>query len=183
MNPEQDILIGTLVGAKNASDYIRQILPHGFESFSLTFWNTIGGVNLEREAGRVKEVLAGSGAVISSLAVYGNPLEHNPDAVEARRSWELLIDNVHLFDADVVAGFTGRLLDQPIKECIPRFKEVFETLAKHAADKGVRIAFENCPASETAIGRTSSVCCAWAVSKARLISKAGTTRCTRIRWR
>ena len=36
-----DIRIGTLVSAgMDAPEYISQILPHGFESFSLTFWQT-----------------------------------------------------------------------------------------------------------------------------------------------
>lgn len=41
---EPDIRIGTLVNAgPGAADYIRQILPYGFESFSLTFWQTCKG--------------------------------------------------------------------------------------------------------------------------------------------
>jgi sugar phosphate isomerase/epimerase len=49
-----------------------------------------------------------------------------------------------LFGADIVSGFTGRLTDQPIDASIPRFQEVFGELTKRAADRGVRIAFENC---------------------------------------
>jgi len=37
-NPQLDIRIGTLVnGGPNTADTIRQILPHGFESFTITF--------------------------------------------------------------------------------------------------------------------------------------------------
>ena len=61
---EETIRIGTMAGqgAKTAG-YIRQILPHGFESFEVNFWQTLGGADLKRVAAEVKEVLGDSGAV------------------------------------------------------------------------------------------------------------------------
>ena len=49
-----------------------------------------------------------------------------------------------LFGCDIVAGFAGRVVDKPVPDSMPRFAEVFAPLAKRAADKGVRLAFENC---------------------------------------
>lgn len=142
---EEKIRIGTLVGGgENTSGYIRQILKYGFESFSLTFWEAIGTVDLARLAGEVREVLDGSGAIISSIAVYGNPLMNNDNAQATRDSWMKLIDAAHLFGCNVVAGFTGRVIDRPIDESIPRFTEIFTPLAQQAQDRGVRLAFENC---------------------------------------
>ena len=140
------IRIGTLVSANQAhpADILRQILPYGFESFSLTFWQTTGGADLRRLAEQVREVLCESNATISSLAIFGNPLETAPLDLESLAAWEQLIDNAHLFGADIVAGFTGRLRGRPIPDSLPRFKEVFTPLAQRAADHGVRIAFENC---------------------------------------
>ncbi len=142
---QNDIHIGTLVDGKRAdpANYIRQILPHGFESFQLTFWQTLGSVNLPDLAARVKDAI-GDQAVISSLAVFGNPLEQTETDLETLRAWEDIIDHAHLFGASIVAGFTGRLRGQSIDKSLPRFKEVFGPLAKRAADKGLRIAFENC---------------------------------------
>ncbi len=141
----QDIRIGTLVNADaNTANYISQILPYGFESFSITFWQTLGNTDLTKMAEEVNEVLAGSGAVISSVSIFGNPLETTPIDCETLRGWEVLIDNVHLFGADIVSGFTGRLRNQPIDKSLPRFKEIWTPLARCAADRGVRIAFENC---------------------------------------
>jgi sugar phosphate isomerase/epimerase len=141
----QDIRIGTLVGAgMKAPEYIQQILPHGFESFSLTFWQTTVGVDWKKLAKGVNAVLGDSGAVISSLGIYGNPLEQGEKDLETVRGWEQCIDNAHLFGADIVAGFSGRLRGKPIHESIPRFQKVFGKLADRAAKKGVRIAFENC---------------------------------------
>ena len=141
----RDIRIGTLVsGGKATKDYIRQILPHGFESFSITFWQTLGDTDLAQLARDVKAVLAGNDVVISSLGIFGNPLESDPTDLETRKGWEKLIDHAHLFGTDIVAGFAGRLRGKPIDESMPRFKQVFGELAKRAADRGVRLAFENC---------------------------------------
>ena len=62
----------------------------------------------------------------------------------ARDGWEKLINAAHLFGTDLVTGFTGRLIDRPVEESIPKYKEVFTQLSKLAEEKGVRIAFENC---------------------------------------
>lgn len=140
-----DIRIGTLVGAgMKAPEYIRQILPYGFESFSLTFWQTTKGIKWQQLAEEVNAVLDGSGAVISSLGVFGNPLETKPIDRETLKGFEEVIDHAHLFGCDIVAGFTGRLRNRPIDESLPRFCEVWTALAKRAKAKGVRIAFENC---------------------------------------
>ena len=50
----KDIRIGTLANAGAGVKYLRQIIPHGFESFQLTFWRTTGGINLKQLA---KDVL------------------------------------------------------------------------------------------------------------------------------
>ena len=142
---QDTIRIGTIVnGAEKTADYIRQILPHGFESFSITFWQKVGNTDLEQLAREVKEVLAGSDAVVSCLGVFGNPQGVKDIDEETRDGWRRLIDAAPLFGCDIVAGFAGRVVDVPIPESVPRFKEVFGPLAKRAADKGVRLAFENC---------------------------------------
>jgi len=63
---------------------------------------------------------------------------------ETREGWKKLIDSAHLFGCDVVAGFAGRVIDKPIPDSMKTFAKVFGPLAKRAADKGVRLAFENC---------------------------------------
>lgn len=141
----ETIRIGTLVNSgDNPPAYIRQILPHGFESFSISFWQTLGGADLQRMAAEVKEALAGHDAVVSSLAIFGNPLGVKPEDESTRQGWAALIDAAPLFGCDIVAGFAGRVVDEPVDKSMPRFKEIFEPLAKRAADNGVRIAFENC---------------------------------------
>jgi len=142
---KEKIRIGTLVnGGPTAADYIRQILPHGFESFSITFWQTLGGANLRQLAREVKGALGDSGAVISSLGIFGNPLMTDAKAKETREGWRKCIDAARAFGCDLVCGFAGRVVDKPIDQSMKRFAQVFGPLAKRAADKGVRLAFENC---------------------------------------
>src|SRR5690348_6680798 len=68
----QDIRIGTLASLSSGAGYLRQILPHGFESFQLTAWQYLGDVRLPELAAQVRDAL-GDRAIISSLAIFGNP--------------------------------------------------------------------------------------------------------------
>ena len=141
----ESIRIGTLVNqGQNSPEYIRQILPHGFESFSITFWKNLGGCDLDRLADEVAEVLDGTGAIISSLGVFGNPLETDEEASENRKSWEALIEAAPKFGCDVLCGFAGRVRGKAIHESRDRFREVFTPLAEQAGEKNLKIAFENC---------------------------------------
>lgn len=140
----ENIRIGTLVGGGDAVRILPQIIPHGFESFSLTFWQTTGDTDLVETAKKVREIVDEKNIPISCVSIFGNPLTGHAGNKDTLSSWERLIDNAHLFGTDLVTGFTGRIVDRPIDESIPKFKEVFGELTKRAADKGVKIAFENC---------------------------------------
>lgn len=135
----QDIRIGTLAGFASGVDYLRQILPHGFESFELTTWAYIGEVNLEEFAKQAAGVL-GDKAIVSSLGIYGNPLQDEKTAAD----WEVVIKGCKYFGCKVVCGFAGALEDRPVDESMPKFREVFGRIGKVAQDEGVKIAFENC---------------------------------------
>ena len=145
-----DIRIGTLVNrGMDSAEYIKQIVPYGFESFSLTFWQSTKGVKWKQLADEVNAVLEGTGAVISTIGVFGNPMEKGEIDKESLRSFRAAIDNAHLFGCDIVNGFTGRMRGTPIHENIKPFKKTWTPLAKRAADKGIRIAFENCDISRS----------------------------------
>lgn len=146
--PKNTVRIGTMVRSSDLTEaqiaeYIRQILPHGFESFELDFWQTTGEIDLKRLAAATKEVLAGTGAVISCIGIYGNTLGDLPEDRRTREDWKKCIDAAHLFGCDLVTGLTGRLWGRPIPESLKPFRKFFDPLARRAADKGVRIAFEN----------------------------------------
>ncbi len=146
ISQKEKIRIGTLVNGlqKDPANYIAQILPHGFESFSINFWQKTGGVNLKKMAESVKKTLGDSGAVISSLGIYGNPLEGEPIDKDTAKAWSTLIDSAHLFGTNIVAGFAGRLRGKSIPDSMNQFKRIFTPIVKKAQDKGIKIAFENC---------------------------------------
>lgn len=135
----QDIRIGTIAGMDKGTNYLRQILPHGFESFELTAWADLGEINLAEFAKEVLDAI-GDQAIISSLGVYGNPL------TEARTvdAFAECIRHADLFGAKCICGFTGAQEDRPIDQNMARFKEIWGPMAQLAEDHGVKIAFENC---------------------------------------
>jgi sugar phosphate isomerase/epimerase len=146
---EPNIRIGTVVDMKKGAPYIAQLLPHGFESFNLTFWQYIGDIDIEETAKRVLDVI-GDQAVISTIGLFGNPLQDEQSA----KDFERCIKAAHLFETDMVAGFAGAIEGEPIPNSMPQFIKVWGHLAQVARDNGVRIAWENC---DMAVGGTLPV--------------------------
>ena len=143
MISHDDIRIGTLVKVENQPvEYIRRILPHGFESFELVFPKHLGNIDLRLLADEIRAVLAAEGntAVVSALAIYGNPLIDAQTASD----WSRLVDATAWFGCNLVCGFTGRIPGKPLPDSLPAFKQVFTPLVKQAEERNVRIAFENC---------------------------------------
>jgi sugar phosphate isomerase/epimerase len=146
MSALNTIRIGTMIRA-NADDpasYVRQILPHGFESIEPFFWQVMNK-DLPRLAGELKEAIGDKDVVIDTLGMFGNPLQDQELDIATLEGWKALIDNAHLFGARTIAGFTGRIRGRPLEDSLPRFTAVWSELSRRAADKGVRLAFENCP--------------------------------------
>jgi sugar phosphate isomerase/epimerase len=146
MSTLNTIRIGTMIRA-NADDpasYVRQILPHGFESIEPFFWQVMNK-DLPRLAGELKEAIGDKDVVIDTLGMFGNPLQDQELDIATLEGWKALIDNAHLFGARTIAGFTGRVRGRPLEDSLPRFTAVWSELSRRAADKGVRLAFENCP--------------------------------------
>lgn len=103
----QDTLrIGTIVRGGEAVKVIPQIVGHGFESFNLNFWQTTYETDLIETAARLRELAAEHDFVISSVGIYGNPLNGSGDNADTLASWERLIDHAHLFGTDIIGGFT-----------------------------------------------------------------------------
>jgi sugar phosphate isomerase/epimerase len=145
-DPLHDVRIGTMVKANppDPAAYVRSILKYGFESIQPYFWQTMGDKDIPRLAAQIKEAIGDADVKVSALGMFGNPLEDRELDRETLKGWRTLIDNAHLFGTDIVTGFTGRIRGKPLPDSLPRYREVWSELAKRAADKGVRIAFENC---------------------------------------
>jgi sugar phosphate isomerase/epimerase len=89
-------------------------------------------------------------------ALYANPLD--PQQTEfARGVFRRAIEVAERIGVRTVAGFAGSVIDveinprggnpvcKPAEQSLPALLEFWEPLAALAQDKGVRIAFENCP--------------------------------------
>ena len=145
MRSLKDIRIGTMVRGSldNPGAYVRELVRLGFESIEPFFWQTMDK-DLPRLAEELKEAIGDADVTISTLGMFGNPLEDGDLDRKSLAGWEAVIDHAHLFGATTVAGFTGRVRGAPLEASLPRYKAVWGELARRAADKGVRIAFENC---------------------------------------
>ncbi|MBO9462226.1 sugar phosphate isomerase/epimerase [Labrenzia sp. R5_0] len=145
-NPAKSIRIGTMIAATGgeAAKRIDEIADLGFESFEPFFWQTTNGQDLAELGKRCVESIGDRDITISTLGMFGNPLEDQPLDRDTLQGWKDCIDNAHHFGATCVAGFTGRIRGKPLEDSLPKYREVWSELAKRAADKGVRIAFENC---------------------------------------
>ena len=146
MNPAKEIRIGTMIRASEgkAVENIAAIADMGFESFEPFFWQTTNGQNLSELGKRCRDAISDRDITISTLGMFGNPLEEQPMDLLTLQGWKDCIDNAHHFGASCVAGFTGRIRGKPLTDSLVRYWQVWSELAKRAADKGIRIAFENC---------------------------------------
>ena len=107
----------------------------------------IDAANLtEEQAEEIRTLCAKKGVQISSLAYYPNTLD--PD-LEKRASYvehiHKLIDASALLGVNMVTTFIGRISNQTVTENLETVKEVWPPILRHAEEKGVRIAIENCP--------------------------------------
>lgn len=140
-----NIRIGTLVqGTGDVSGYIRKILPYGFESVSITWWQEFRDAPPSKIADEVRRTAEENGVKVSSISPFGNALEYDAAGETTRKNFEEAIDRAADFGTDLVTGFSGRLRGKSVPECIERMKEVWTPLLERAASKNVRIAFENC---------------------------------------
>jgi sugar phosphate isomerase/epimerase len=145
-DPLKQIRIGTMIQATEgrAAARIAEIADMGFESFEPFFWQTTRGQDLAELGKRCVDAIGGRDITISTLGMFGNPLEDGDLDRETLQGWKDCIDNAHHFGATCIAGFTGRLRGKPLTDSLPRYRQVWSELARRAADKGLRIAFENC---------------------------------------
>ena len=145
-NPAKSIRIGTMINATagGAAGRVGELRDLGFESFEPFFWQTTGGQDLGETGRRCLDAIGDRDITMSTIGMFGNPLEGGEMDLQTLDGWKDCIDNAHHFGATCVAGFTGRVRGKTLTESLPRYREIWSELARRAADKGVRIAFENC---------------------------------------
>ena len=97
-------------------------------------------------AKHVTDYAADKGIVISSLGYYPNTMD--PDAGKRNAYIEhigRLIDASAKLGVNMVTTFVGRDPGKNLPDNLELVKEIWPPIVKHAEDKGVKIAIENCP--------------------------------------
>lgn len=103
--------------------------------------------SLTREkADELNAYASSKGVAISALAYYPNPLDEDPEkrrlAIDHLYS---VIDAAALMDVNLVTTFIGRMPSKTVSENLAEVAKVWTPILKHAGEKQVRIAIENCP--------------------------------------
>jgi sugar phosphate isomerase/epimerase len=133
---------------------------NGFEALEIACWPAAGaerrryaGVShidvdrLDAAAARgVHELLSSRSLTISSLAYYPNPLDPDPaQRSQAQVHLRKVIEAAATLGVNLVGTFIGRDQGRPPEPAFAEVLEQWPPLVKFAADRGVRIAIENCP--------------------------------------
>lgn len=142
-------MIGTLVkGDDQPEQAIRKLAAQGFESFSIMYWGKVSG-DIAATASAVCKTAGETGAIVSSISVYGNPLSGDEAGTATQASIETLVENAPGFGCSLVSCFAGRVPGTAVPASIEAWKALFGPLVDHAEARGVRLAFENCRMGDT----------------------------------
>ncbi len=98
------------------------------------------------QIGRAQQALADAGIKISAFGRYCNMLHPDPGKRQDNVAYLLkLIDQAAAMSVPVVSTFAGALPGKSIPDTMPEFKQVWTPIIKHAEERGVKVAIENCP--------------------------------------
>lgn len=143
--PMTQIRIGTCIPGNSAEAWLPIMANSGFETASINYHMSLGGVEIESQGPRLREMLAGTGCEITTVGYYCNPIQYE----EHQRTLERVIDAAHLYGAKVVSTFAGGYEGRSVEDSIKKFGQVYGELAKRCEDKGLKLAIENCPMGGT----------------------------------
>ena len=103
MGKMRQIQIGTCVPGDRAAEWLPHLIKAGFETVSLNFHMSLGGVDLKELSKQVNEIIGDSGVRISTLGLYCNPIQYE----EHKKALEYCIENAGLFGAGIVSRITS----------------------------------------------------------------------------
>jgi len=130
---------------------------NGFEMLEIACWPSeigeqrryAGVCHVDADAldvDAVRETMSRHGLEISSLAYYPNNLHPDPEEREAANGHlRKVIDAAQALGVGIVGTFVGRDKTKNVPDNFEEFREVWPGLVDYAAERGVRIAIENCP--------------------------------------
>lgn len=119
-----------------------------------------GNDGWKSRAEEVRQAFADAGLEVGCLAAfYVNHMD--PPQEEAHR--DRVRNAIRLAEAmgvPVVAGFSGRIVDEPLEASLAPYKRIWGAHARFAEDHGVKIAFEHCPMGQfnTPCGGINCMC-------------------------
>lgn len=91
------------------------------------------------------------GITISALAYYPNALDADPEASKVAIDHIMkLIDLAHDMGVGIVTTFIGKDKTKTVEDNLELFRKIWTPIIRHAEEKKVRIAIENCPMYYTA---------------------------------
>jgi sugar phosphate isomerase/epimerase len=97
-------------------------------------------------AREIRAMIADRGLDISSLGYYPNPLDPDPETSNAAFTHiKRVIDAAALLEVEIVGTFIGADPSKSNEQNLEAFAKVWPPIVKYAAERGVKIAIENCP--------------------------------------
>ncbi|AEV28839.1 sugar phosphate isomerase/epimerase [Sphaerochaeta pleomorpha str. Grapes] len=132
------IKIGALLKIEEiTADSLSALSRSGFETLAISFWGSLGPVDLENLA----DLVRASSLEVSALSIFGNPLGNE----ETLTAWKELISHASLFGSPYVTGFAGRVPGNSVEHSLSAWKETFSSLLEIAYKKECKgLLFENC---------------------------------------
>lgn len=86
------------------------------------------------------------GITISTLGYYPNPMDADKEASDVAVNHLMkLIDASAFMGINMVTTFIGRDKTKTVEENLDKYEEIWAPIVRHAEEKGVKIAIENCP--------------------------------------
>ncbi len=152
-------LLTTIFGGMTFEEVVEFAAENGLECLEVACWPDAGakrryaGVShidaaslTEQKAQEITALCREKGVSISSLAYYPNMLDPDPEKREAYTAHlHTLIDASAMLGVNMVTTFIGRVSNETFAKNLETAREVWPPILRHAEEKGVRIAIENCP--------------------------------------
>lgn len=152
-------LISAILDNATFEELIDVVAENGLDCVEVACWpqgkaarryagvSHIDVANLTAEKAAELNAYANSkGVEISSLAYYPNPLDEDLEKrQEVIDHLYKVIDGSAILGVNMVTTFIGRMPSKSVSENLAEVKKVWPAILEYAADKGVKIAIENCP--------------------------------------
>lgn len=152
-------LLSSILDGWNFEEVIDFASENGFRCVELACWPAgkaerryagvshidIEGLN-EEKIQYILKYCSERNVEISSLAFYPNTMDPNPEARQASINHLMkLIDASAALGVNMVTTFIGRDQSKSVEENLKLVGEIWPPILRHAEEKNVKVAIENCP--------------------------------------